>query len=272
MDVKDNNHTLNSFEWQLPVFDIFEFKPKSKKYCFVTVILNEGLNFQNQLKEMNKYSDLVDIVVADGDSTDGSTGHEFLSKNGARSLLVTKENGLSTATRMAIGYCIREGYEGIVTVDGNGKDDVDALPNFIHELEYGFDLVQGSRFIKNGFHKNTPLYRLFGIKYILAPLLYISSTFRFTDPTNAFRALSRKFLLDSRVNPFRKEFVRFSLQLYLVYIAGKLRFRVKEIPVSRSYPDFGKIPTKINTIGVAVFIYEMFKVLLGLYNYNKCFR
>ena len=266
MELKINKHNEYNSDWQLPVFDVCIFKPKSKKYCFVTIIYNEGLNFQNQLVEMKKYTDLVDIIVADGNSTDGSTDHVFLAKNGVRSLLVTKEKGLSTATRMALGYCLEEGYEGIVTVDGNGKDDVNSLPDFIHELEKGFDLVQGSRFIKSGFHKNTPLYRLFGIKFIFTPLLYLACKFRYTDPTNAFRALSRKFLLDSRVRPFRKEFVRFSLQQYLVYIAGKLSFRIIEIPVSRSYPEFGKIPTKINSAGVLVFIYEMFKVVFGLYN------
>jgi dolichol-phosphate mannosyltransferase len=149
------------------------------------------------------------------------------------------------ATALALAYARDQGYEGIITIDGNGKDGVEALPHFIKELENGFDLVQGSRFMKGGFHKNTPWDRYIGIRFVMAPLLALGCGFWYTDPTNAFRAMSMRFLLDERVQPCRLIFVRFSLQHYLIYRAAKLRFRVKEIPVRRVYPDDGSIPTKI---------------------------
>lgn len=40
-----------------------------------------------------------------------------------------------------------QGYEGIVTIDGNDKDDPVAIPQFIEALRQGFDFVQASRFI-----------------------------------------------------------------------------------------------------------------------------
>ncbi len=253
-------------KWDLPEFHAHEFKPKATKYCFIVITWNEGDRIINQLKRMRNNSHLADIIIADGDSNDGSTDHCFLREQGVRTLLVTRETGLSTATRMGLAYAIIQGYEGIVIVDGNGKDGIEALPNFLAALDDGYDLAQGSRFMKGGFHKNTPIERYVGIRYIFAPVLSFASGFFFSDPTPAFKAISRKFLIDKRVLPFRKGFVRFNLLLYLNYRAAKLGFKVKEIPIVRVYPDFGPVPTKIHGMSLFINVLEMFKVALGCYN------
>jgi dolichol-phosphate mannosyltransferase len=92
----------------------------------------------------------------------------FLKEKGVRTLLVSKETGLCNATRMALADAHIQNYEGIVIVDGNGQDGIEALPEFLAALDEGYDLVQGSRFMKGGFHKNTPPNRYLGIRYIFA--------------------------------------------------------------------------------------------------------
>jgi len=253
--------------WEPPVYEIHEFFPKRTRYCFIVVILNEGERIINQLKRMAPNAGLADIIIADGRSTDGSTDPEFLKSQGVRALLITDEKGLSTATRMGLAYAMEQGYEGVVTVDGNGKDGVEALPDFIRALDEGWDLVQGSRFMKGGVHKNTPLVRYLGVQYIMAPILALGGGFWYTDPTNAFRAMSMRFLKDERVQPMRKIFVRFNIQQYFDYRAAKLKMRVKEIPVTRVYPDDGTVPTKIvgfrtNWLNVK----EMIITAMGGYN------
>jgi dolichol-phosphate mannosyltransferase len=195
---------------------------------------------------MRSLAPVADIVIADGRSTDGAVEPEFLKASGVRTLLTTDERGLGTATRMGLGYALTEAYQGVVTIDGNGKDGVEALPEFLAELDQGFDLVQGSRFMPGGLHKNTPWNRRVGIKCAVIPLLIFGCGRRYTDPTNAFRAMSRRFLMDQRVQPLRHIFIHFNLQLYLVCRAARLGFRVKEIPVQRVYPGDGTVPTKIH--------------------------
>jgi len=212
-------------------------------------------------------ANLADVIIADGRSTDGSTDLRFLRDCRVRALLVTDERGLSTATRMGLAYALSQGYEGVVTVDGNGKDGVEALPRFLEALEQGYDLVQGSRFRHGRMHKNTPLERYLAIRFILAPLLWAACGYRYTDPTNAFRAISSRFLQDRRVQPIRRVFIHFSLQHYLIYRAAKLGFRVKEIPVYRAYPEDGSVPTKIHGWRTKVLILrEMLATLSGSYD------
>ena len=157
-------------------------------------------------------------------------------------------------------------YTSSMQNDGNGKDEVEKLPDFLSALDEGYDLVQGSRFSRGGYHKNTPINRYIGVRFIFSPVLSLASRRFISDPTNAFRAISRKFLLDKRVLPFRQEFVRFNLQLYIVYRAASLGFNFKEIPVSRIYPDDGSVPTKIHGKTVLISVLEMFKVAFGCHN------
>ena len=251
---------------EIPAFETHAFFEKRTRYCVIIVIWNEGERIQNQLRRMKERAMLADIIIADGRSTDGSTDHDFLRAMGVRILLITDERGLCTATRMGLAYAMEQGYEGVVTIDGNGKDGVEALPDFIRELDNGYDVVQGSRFMKGGVHKNTPLERYVGVRYVIAPLIALGG-FWYSDPTNAFRAMSARFLQDPRVQPFRREFVRFNLQFYLIYRAAKLGFKVREIPVVRTYPDDGSVPTKIVSLhSKYLIIKELLLTVTGRYN------
>jgi dolichol-phosphate mannosyltransferase len=199
----------------------------------------------------------VDIVIFDGGSTDGSTDLAFLKKMGVSTLLVKISPGKQgTQLRMGFAYALQAGYRGVITIDGNNKDGVDAIPQFIQMLEKGYDFVQGSRYVKGGIAINTPQLRHIGNHLILAPLFSLAARYRFTDVTNGFRAYSSRLLLDSRVQPFRNIFVGYELIFYLGIRAAQLDMKVAEIPVLRRYPSIGKIPTKIT--GVAA----LWKVLV----------
>lgn len=253
--------------WEPPAFETHEFAPKRTRYCFITVVWNEGERLKQQLARMQERAVLADIIVADGRSTDGSTEPSFLQQRGVRTLLITDERGLCTATRMALAYAIEQGYEGVITVDGNGKDGVEAVTDFIAALDEGYDLIQGSRYLRGAVQKNTPLDRYLGTRLIMSPFISVGARHFFSDPTNAFRACSRRYLIDAGLQPIRKEFVRFNLQLYLTYRANRLGYRVKEIPVRRCYPDDGSVPTKIHSFSTKCLnVWEMLLVAAGFYS------
>jgi hypothetical protein len=196
---------------------------------------------------MQPYAGTADILVADGGSTDGATAPERLRNLNVNTLLVKTGPGkLSAQMRMALAYCCQRGYDGAIVMDGNNKDDPEAIPRFIQALTSGYDHVQGSRFVKGGKAVNTPWTRLLGIQLLHAPLISLSARFHYTDTTNGFRAYSRKLLLDPRVAPFRACFSAYELHYYLAIRAARLGFRVGEIPVTREYPAAGGVPTKIH--------------------------
>lgn len=231
---------------QVPTFEITEYRPKRSDICVGIPLLNEGERICTQLTKMQALSTVTDIIIADGGSTDGSTDHAKLHAKNVRTLLVKTGPGkLSAQLRMLFSYALDQGYAGIVTVDGNNKDGVEAIPQFIHTLQEGYDFVQGSRYLPGGIEINTPLSRKWAVKWLHAPLISLAAGFRYTDTTNGFRAFSRQFLVDPRVQPFREVFDTYNLHFYLSIRAPQLSFKIKEIPVLRAYPAEGPLPSKI---------------------------
>ncbi len=233
----------------MPDYRAVALQPRRSRYCCAVFVLNEGERLHAQLERMRPAAAQVDVVVADGGSSDGSVAEEQLRGRGVRALLVKTGPGrLSAQMRMAFAWALDEGYEGIVVMDGNNKDDPAAIPAFVAALENGCDHVQGSRFVPGGRAVNTPLVRLLGIRLLHAPLVSLAAGRRYTDTTNGFRAYSRRLLLDPRVAPFREVFSGYELHYYLAIRAARLGFTVAEVPVAREYPAHGKIPTKISPV------------------------
>ena len=77
----------------------------------------------------------MDVIICDAGSTDGSTDYEYLINANISTLLVRKGFGkYSTDIRMGYYWAMQNGYEGFITVDGNDKDDTNAVPLFIEKL------------------------------------------------------------------------------------------------------------------------------------------
>ncbi|HIK50030.1 MAG TPA: glycosyltransferase family 2 protein [Oscillatoriales cyanobacterium M59_W2019_021] len=255
-------------DWEIPHHTIAELSSKKSQYCICIPVINEGKKIQKQLDRMQNISRDLDVIIADGGSTDNSLELDRLSQLGIRTLLVKQDMGkLSAQLRMAFAYALQQGYEGIITIDGNNKDDPSAIPEFVRLLDEGFDHIQGSRFIPGGRAINTPIERLIGIKLVHAPLISLAAGFRYTDTTNGFRAYSRRFLSDDQVAPFRTIFSAYELHYYLAIQAAKLGYNVKEIPVTRIYPATGPIPTKISPIqGNILLMKTLLKACLGQFD------
>lgn len=242
---------------------VHQFSPRNTRYCIVIPVWNEGSRIRDQLHRMQPFASQADIILVDYKSTDGSTSPEFLQERGVNSLLITNQKGLGTSLRIGLSYAMERQYEGVITLDGNGKDGVDAIPTFIEHLDEGYDLVQGSRFLRGGIHKNTPIGRILGIHCFVAPLIALGGKW-YTDPTNGFRAMSRKYLQDPRMQPLRPIFVGFNLQFYLIYRAAQLRSKIIEVPVMRSYPDDGSLPTKITSWHIKLrLVMDLLQVVFG---------
>jgi dolichol-phosphate mannosyltransferase len=254
--------------WQFPDFEVKEFSKKKHNYCICVFVINEGEKIQKQLRAMKKYANQIDIIVADGGSTDGSLEANFLKSVSARALLTKKGPGkLSAQMRMAFAYALHQDYEGVVVVDGNGKDDISAIPDFVKLLKQGYDHIQGSRYIPGGQAINTPLERHLAVKLLHSPLISLAARHKHTDTTNGFRAYSARLLKDPDIAVFRDIFQTYELHYYLsIESARAKKYKLTETPVTRTYPKKGKTPTKISPIkGNLHVMGVLFKATRGKY-------
>jgi glycosyltransferase involved in cell wall biosynthesis len=247
---------------EVPASDATVLQEKRHEYALVIPVINEGERIRRQLARIAAVSPAADIVIADGGSTDGSLALDVLRTSGCRALLVKTGPGrLSAQLRMAYAWALDQGYRGVITIDGNGKDGIEAIDAFVAALEAGYDYVQGSRYIPGGQAINTPLDRKLAGRLIHAPLLSLAGRRWYTDTTNGFRGYSARYLGDPRVAPFRNVFERYELLFYLTVRAGQLGYRTTEIAVTRAYPQGEAAPTKIAGFSGRI---EMFKELLAV--------
>jgi glycosyltransferase involved in cell wall biosynthesis len=258
--------------WQVPAFDTRLWLGRQHPYCVVIPVINEGERIKSLLAKMAalKIENIADIIIVDGGTSDGSLELEALKQMGVRGLLVKTASGkLSAQLRCAYAFALDHGYEGIITIDGNDKDEPDAIARFIEALQQGVDFVQASRFVAGGVAENTPKSRDFAIRFIHAPMLRLSSGFKWTDTTQGFRAYSRKMLLDPKVAPFRDVFMTYELLAYLSYRAPKLGYSCVELPTVRRYPK-GEVPTKISSVKGNISVLSiLLKSCFGYYNVKR---
>lgn len=233
---------------EIPAYDRLDLAPRRSDLAVVVPVINEGERVRRQLQRMTAVPHELDVFIADGGSTDGSLEPGFLEKVGVRSLLTKTGPGkLSAQLRVAFAVALDEGYDGVVTIDGNGKDGVEAIPAVAAALREGADFVQGSRFVPGGRAVNTPWTRYVAIRLVHAPLTSLGARRWYTDTTNGFRGHSARLLSDPRVAVFRDVFSTYELLAYLPVRAARLGYRTCEVPVRRSYPE-GDVPTKIDKL------------------------
>ena len=234
---------------EVPRYDVVRCQSRRSTACVVIPVINEGERIKRLLARMAEIGtpEQADIIIVDGGSKDRSLEADDLDRARVAGLLVKRDVGkLSAQLRCAYDFVLGQGYDEIVTIDGNNKDDPDPIPAFIAALRAGTDFVQASRFLPGGVEENTPWKRRLAVRLIHAPVLSLASGFHWTDTTQGFRGYSRRMLIDPRLAVFRDVFMDYELLAYMNYRAPRLGFKCIEMPTARRYPSGGKVPTKIS--------------------------
>jgi dolichol-phosphate mannosyltransferase len=248
-------------------FEIFSYAEKASATAVVIPVINEGHRLHLLLERMRECGifEKFDVIVTDGGSKDQSVETEKLKSVGVNSLIIKKMDGkLGTQLQGAYSFCLERGYESVVTIDGNNKDNPQAIFRISEKLIEGFDFVQASRFVNGGKHKNTPISRLLAIRLLHSPLLSVASGFRWTDTTQGFRGYRSNLLASKQLDAFNPKLFDYTFLFYMSYAAPKLGFRCIEVPSERNYPKNGPVPTKIRGMsGNLKVLASLIRVCLG---------
>ena len=151
-------------------------------------------------------------------------------------------NGIGFAIKRGYRYALSQGFDLIVIMAGNGKDDPREIPRLTEPIsKNGFDYVQGSRFLPGGKGERTPFFRRIFTR--LFPFVWTFLTgVRCTEVTNGFRAYRAAILEDPRINIWQDWLNGYELEYYLHYKVLTLGYRFTERPVSKVYSYAKKEP------------------------------
>ncbi len=192
---------------------------------------NEGGNIEKIL-DMTLNSAQCDILVVDDNSIDSTRDQVRSFFSSKRVFMIEREAklGLGTAYITGFKWGLMRGYELFFEMDADLSHDPNMIPHFVSEINKGYDVVVGSRYMKGtisvvGWDFRRLLLSKFANFYIksLTPLK------RFTDVTSGFRCYRREVFDVIALDQIKSNGYAFQIEmLYRCYMAG---LRIGEIPI-----------------------------------------
>lgn len=221
--------------------------------CLVCpVAYNENIKLKNVIQRFLKSPvfGTTDFLIVD-DASDDGTSEMILSfaSQGVKTIKHIQRQGVGSAIRTAIKYAQEQGYEILVIMAGNDKDNPDEIPVLLSPIvDQGFDLVQGSRYFGgNRIGGDMPFYRKWATR--LHPfLLSLFVGRKVTDSTNGFRAMRLSLFKDSRIDIDQPWLNTYELEPYMLFKTIRLGYRFCEAPVTKIYPAKSLGYTKMKPI------------------------
>jgi len=141
-----------------------------------------------------------------------------------------------------------ETYDIIVTIDGDGQNNPDEIPDLIFPIQNGSaDFVNGSRYLEGYKEDDTPAYRRVGQK-VLDKATNISSGLSITDSQSGFRAFSKE-----AIPYFKLRNSGFAIESEMLSDAAETGLKIVEVPITVRYDLDGSTKNPV-THGVGVLL------------------
>jgi len=184
------------------------------------VAYNENVKLRNVIERFlqSSMNGKADYLIVDDGSTDGTSEmiRSFASQ-GVATIKHPMRTGVGAAIRTAIKYAAEKGYDVLVIMAGNDKDNPEEIPHLLLPIQdKGCEIVQGSRYLGgNRIGGDMPFYRKLATK--LHPFLLSLFVGRsVTDSTNGFRAMKLSLFEDARINLEQEWLNAYELEPYIL--------------------------------------------------------
>lgn len=169
------------------------------------------------------------VVVVDDCSGDETASRA--ESCGALVIRLPAKAGLAQVFRQEMQTALSLGADWIVHLDADGQHPPEAIPLLLTQLEGGYDLVVGSRFLEHT-PRGKPFIERFESRSF-SRLLSLITGRHFTDVHSGFRAFTRRLAQEV---PIRSSFSYTREQLFRAAGRG---FKVVEVPIAALPRQYG---------------------------------
>lgn len=202
------------------------------KICVIIPSLNESNSIAELVKKIIELK--LDVLVIDDGSQDNTS--EIARNSGARVIRNEVNEGKGASLSKGFRYCLENGYDALITMDGDGQHSPDDLPAFIRSADSDNSIIVGNR-MKNS--RNMPLVRLLTNKFMSWLISKVAKQ-RIPDTQCGFRLIKRQVLEKIQLSTSRYE-----AESEILIKASRLGFKIGSVPIKSVYR--GEV-SKINPI------------------------
>jgi glycosyltransferase involved in cell wall biosynthesis len=191
---------------------------------------NEERKIASVIQGIRGYLPEVEVLVVDDGSLDQTYPQAL--KAGAKVIRHPFNLGYGTALQTGYKYALKEGYEKIIQMDGDGQHDPTYITDLYTMIQKGeADIAIGSRFLSPDRGSDRPLYRAPVMRRMGMGLFGAITSLiigqKITDPTSGYQAMNRKVLEWASSDRFPFDYPDADV-IIMLHRAG---FQIKEVPV-----------------------------------------
>jgi dolichol-phosphate mannosyltransferase len=202
------------------------------KEIVVIPTYNEIENVERMVRKVMSLPSGIHVLIVDDRSPDG-TGEkvkELMKAYPDRLFILERQGkeGLGKAYLAGFSWCLSHGYTYICEMDCDFSHNPDDLEKLTQAVKEGADIAIGSRYVTGVNVVNWPIGRVLLSYYASAYVRFITGmTVR--DATAGFKCYHRRVLEAIRFDNIR--FKGYAFQIEMKYIAWKMGFKLKEVPI-----------------------------------------
>ncbi len=168
-----------------------------------------------------------DVVIVDDGSSDSTVA--IAGKEGVHLINHTKRMGKGQALISGFEYMLKEGYDAVITMDGDLQHDPKELSNFIGMAqESPVDIIVGNRIDRK---KSMPLVRRL-TNQIMSEIISMLVKQDIPDSKCGYRLIKRNVLEDIKL-----KCKNFEIESEILLKAGKRNFKIGSILIKTIYLD-----------------------------------
>lgn len=222
------------------------------KKLIIIPAFNEEENIVETIKNIEKNTTGYDYIIINDCSIDSTLATCL--KNSFNVIDLPVNLGIGGAVQTGYLYAYYNDYDCAVQIDGDGQHDSIYLSKMLQTLvDYNYDMVIGSRFIKKEGFQST-LIRRIGIRFFSLFIKLLTGQ-TITDPTSGFRIVNKK-LIKLFANSYPQDYPE-PESLVAVLKRG---YNVVEVPVIMKERYAG-----VSSIKIVSSIYYMIKVSIAIF-------
>jgi glycosyltransferase involved in cell wall biosynthesis len=192
------------------------------KVCVLIPVHNESKNIGRVIKDVLLLG--IDVIVIDDGSMDESG--RIAREAGATVFRNEVKSGKGYSLRRGFEYLLQNGYDGVITMDGDGQHDVGDLNEFLHMAQVHNGVVTGNRMANS---KGMPWLRLLTNRF-MSGLISLACRQNVPDTQCGYRYISVEVLkkIQLKCNGFE-------IETEIIMKAAKKEFITLSVPIKTIY-------------------------------------